>query len=77
MRVLCAWCRTVMQRGDGPDDPRVSHGLCSTCEAAPESYRAKRAAMWDRLSFEYEPQFGIPSGVGPAEWYSVEDERAC
>ena len=65
-----------MQRGEGPDDPRVSHGICPACEAAPESYRDKLVAMWDRLSFAYEPQFGIERDVVDVDLLLVKNSRA-
>jgi hypothetical protein len=26
-RVICAWCQTILQDGDGP----TSHGICKKC----------------------------------------------
>ena len=31
MRIICAWCKALMQ--DGPEHP-VSHGMCQTCATA-------------------------------------------
>jgi hypothetical protein len=30
MKIMCAYCNTVMIPGDSPDEP-VSHGLCDQC----------------------------------------------
>ncbi len=30
MKIVCAWCRKVMKKGD---NTKVSHGICKSCVA--------------------------------------------
>lgn len=76
MRVICSWCRTVMGSGDGPSDLRVSHGMCASCKALPESEQNRLAAMWSRLAFAYEPMFGIERDPVWLDELLVKNERA-
>lgn len=45
MRVICAWCKTVLEPGDGTATD-VSHGMCQECsdklEAEADAYMATR-----------------------------------
>lgn len=53
MRMICAWCRAVMNRGTGPDDPQVGHGMCSSCAALTDADRDRLVVAWARTREVY------------------------
>lgn len=50
LTVICAWCGAVISQNPNviPGGERISHGLCTLCEALPESERDQIAEVKTR-----------------------------